>query len=220
MGQRAAWLAGLVALGAAGTPVLAAPSTHDVEFVSQFADACAAARTSFADNKAAAEGAGWVTVADNANPELGAIIGFSNQAAADIKANNGTFDSAVYQKPVDGRMHYLILSDALIDYGPRRQNILGCYLYDFDATAAPDPEAVTALVGAEPTASQVDEDVSSWQWNQPQKFAGVMDIYLTFVPDESQYKAQYGFSGLVLQLNTAIAAPTAIPGTEGAEVPQ
>lgn len=216
MGQRAALLAGLVALCATGTPALAAPPAYDVEFVGQFIDACIASRTSLADNKAAAEAAGWVTVADNANPELGSIIGFSNQAAADIRANNGEFDSAVYQKPVDGVMHYLIVSDALIGYGPARENILGCYLYDFDAATPPDPDAVTTLVGAEPTAYQIDEDVASWQWNAPQKFPGVMDIYLTYVPDGSQYQTQYGFSGLVLQLNTAVPNPTAIPGTEGA----
>lgn len=215
MGQRAALLAA-VALAATGTPALAAPSAYDVEFVSQFADACTAARTSFADNKAAVEAAGWTTVADNANPELGAIIGFSNQAAADIRANNGEFDSAVYEKSIDGAMHYLILSDALVSYGPRRENILGCYVYNFDVATAPNPAAVTALAGAEPTAYQVDDDVSSWQWNAPVKFAQVMDIYLTYVPDQSQYKTQYGFSGLVLQLNTAIPSPVAIPGTEGA----
>lgn len=215
MAQRAALLAA-VALVATGLPASAAPSAYDVEFVSQFADACTTARTTLADNKAAAEAAGWVTVADNANPELGSIIGFSNQAAADIRANNGEFDSAVYQKPVDGVMHYLIVSDALIGYGPARENILGCYLYGFDAVTPPDPDAVTALVGAEPTAYQIDEDVASWQWNAPQKFPGVMDIYLTYVPDGSQYQTQYGFSGLVLQLNTAVPNPTAIPGTEGA----
>jgi hypothetical protein len=205
---------GLLALLA--LPAQAAPSAYDVGFVSQFAEACTTARTSHADNKAAVEAAGWVTVADNAHPELGSIIGFSNQAAVDIRANNGEFESAVYQKPIGEVMHYLIVSDALIGYGPARENILGCYLYNFDSATQPDPEAVTVLTGVKPTAYQVDQDVASWQWNAPQKFAGVMDIYLTYVPEESQYRTQYGFSGVVLQLNTAVPNPTAIPGTEGA----
>lgn len=204
----------LVALLA--TPAAAAPSAYDVEFVSQFADACVAARTSFADSKAAAEAAGWTEAPPAANPELGAIIGFSNQAAADIKANNGTFDFAVLQKPIDGITHYLILSDALIGYGAGRQNIVGCYMYNFDAASAPDPEAVSALLGMTPTANQIDQDISSWQWNQPAKLAQALDVYLNFVPDESQYKSQYGFSGLVLQINTGIPSPTALPGQEGA----
>lgn len=215
MRQRAAWLAA-VALAATVSPALAAPSAYDFEFVSQFADACVSApRTSLADNKAAVAAAGWATVADNANPELGSIIGFSNQAANDIRANNGEFESAVFEKSIDGVMHYLIVSDALIGYGPARENILGCYLYNFDVATPPDPEAVTALVGEMPTASQSDEDVSSWQWNTPPKFTRVMDIYLTYVPDQSQYRTQYGFSGTVLLLNTAVPNPTAIPGTEG-----
>jgi hypothetical protein len=210
--MRALSALGLFALIA--TPAVAAPSAYDVEFVSQFSDACVAARTSFADNKAAAAAAGWVEAPPEANPELGAIIGFSNQAAADVKANNGSFDFAVFSKPVEGVAHYLILSDALIGYGARRENILGCYLYNFDATAAADPEAVSALIGATPDQNQVDQDVSSWQWSQPAKFAGVRDVYLTFVPDTSQYKTQYGFSGLVLQLNTSIPSPVALPGQE------
>jgi hypothetical protein len=197
-------------------PAFAAPSAYDVEFISQFADACVATRTGFADNRAAAEAAGWTDAPPAANPELGAIIGFSNQAAADIKANNGTFDFAVYARPIDGITHYLILSDALIGYGAGRQNIVGCYMYNFDAASAPDPEAVSALLGATPTASQIDQDISSWQWNRPAKLDRALDVYLNFVPDESQYKSQYGFSGLVLQINTGIPSPTAVPGQEGA----
>lgn len=210
--MRAASAFGIVVLLA--TPVMAAPSAYDTEFVSQFADACVTARTGFEANKAAVEAAGWVAVGEGANPELGAIIGYSNAAAADIRANNGTFDFVAYSKAIAGAEHYLILSDALVGYGPQRQNLLGCYMYNFDAAAATDPAAVTALVGAEPTQSQIDMHVSSWQWNAPAKLAGVLDVYLTFVPEVSQYKDQYGFAGLVLQLNTGIASPTAIPGTE------
>ena len=215
MGRGAAWLAGLVALGVAGTPVLAAPSADDATFVSAFEAACLEDRTGLPGARSVVEAAGWSSAVPDDDPELAALIGFSNAAANDIKMNNGEFDFAVYRKPFDGRTRYLILSDALIGYGPDRENILGCYLYDFDAATAPDPAAVSGLTGAEPTASQVDADVSSWQWNRPGKFPGAMDIYLTYVPDESQYKTQYGFSGLVLQLNTAIPNPTAIPGTEG-----
>jgi len=211
--MRSASVLGLVALVA--TPAIAAPSVYDVELIGQFAAACTTPRTSFADNKSAVEAAGWTVAPPEADPELGAIIGFSNQAAADIKSNNGSFDFAVYAKPIAGAEHYLILSDALIGYGPQRETILGCYLYNFDAVAPPDPEAVEALLGVPPTQSQIDMHVSSWQWNRPASLPNVMDVYLTFVPEVSQYKQQYGFSGLVLQLNTAIPNPTAIPGTEG-----
>jgi hypothetical protein len=196
----------------AASPAFAAPSAYDVELVSEFADACVAARTSFAANKTAAEAAGWAATTPDANAEFAAVIGFSDAAAADIRANNGKFDFATYAKPIDGITHYLILSDALIGYGAGRQNIVGCYMYNFDAAAAADPEAVTALLGAAPTQSQIDMHVSSWQWNKPEELAGVLDVYLTFVPEISQYKDQYGFSGLVLQLNTMIPSPTELPG--------
>ena len=206
----AAGLAGAAILAA--TTAIAAPSAYDVEFVSQFADACVAQRTSLEASKATAEAAGWSGVASDADPEFAAVIGFSNAAAADIRANHGTFDFATYAKSVDGVAHYLILSDALIGYGAERQNIVGCYMYNFDAAAAIDPAALDALLGAAPTESQIDTHVSSWQWNKPEKLPGTLDLFLTFVPEASQYRDQYGFSGLVLQLNTMIPSPTELPG--------
>lgn len=213
MGRGAAWLAGLVALGAAGTPAFAAPS-DDAAFVKVFEEACLKDRESFTGARSVVEAAGWAAAPPDANPELAALIGFSNAAANDIKMNNGEFDFAVYSKTIDGAARYLILSDALIGYGAGRQNIIGCYLYDFDAATAPEPEAVNALLGATPTANQADADISSWQWNQPAALPGTLDVYLTFVPEGSQYQSQYGFSGLVLQLNTAIPSPSPLPGTE------
>ena len=212
--QRAAWLAGLVALGAAGTPALAAPTAYDQALVSQFADVCLKDRMDFDGAKAAAEADGWATATSDANPELAALIAFSNAAANDIKMNNGEFDFAIYSKAAEGETRYLVLSNALTTPGQSQQSIVGCYLYDFDATVAPDPAAVDALLGTTPTAQQVDADVSSWQWNQPAALPGTLDVYLNYVPEGSQYQSQYGFSGLVLLINSATSSPSELPGTE------
>lgn len=214
MGQRAAWLAGLVALGAADMAALAAPSAYDTALVRQFAEVCLKDRTSLEGAKSAAVADGWSTAEADADPELAALIGFSNAAANDVKMNNGEFDFAIYGKPTDSGQRYLVLSSALTTPGNSRQNIVGCYLYDFDATTAPDPAAVDALLGAAPTAQQVDAEISSWQWNQPTSLPGALDVYLTYVPEGSQYQAQHGFAGLVLLINTAIASPSELPGAE------
>jgi hypothetical protein len=216
MGRRAAWLGGLAALCAAGTPALAAPSAYDTALVGQFADVCLKDRTSFDGAKAAAAADGWVSATSDANPELAALIAFSNAAANDIKMNNGEFDFAIYGKAADGATRYLVLSNALTMPGNARQSIVGCYLYDFEAATAPDPAAVDALLGTTPTAQQVDADVSSWQWHQPASLPGTLDVYLNYVPEGSQYQSQYGFSGLVLLINSAISSPSPLPGNEGA----
>jgi hypothetical protein len=210
--HRAALLAGTMALGAMGTPALAAPTAQDAAFVDQFAETCTRERTSFAATRALAEADGWVAASPGDNPELAALLAFSDAAAKDIELNNGEIEFAVMKKPVDGGMRYLILSDAMTTPGNARQNIVGCYLYDFDAVAAPDLAGLNALMGAEPTQAQVDADVSSWQWSMPATLPGTADVYLTFVPEESQYREQYGFSGLVLQLNTPTASPSELPG--------
>lgn len=215
MGQRAALLATLTALCAAGTPALAAPSAADTALVGQFAEVCLKDRMDFDGAKAAAEADGWTTATSDANPELAALIGFSNAAANDIKMNNGEFDFAIYGKTVEGATRYLVVSSAQTTPGQSQQSIVGCYLYDFDATVSPDPAAVTTLLGAEPTAQQVDADISSWQWNAPAALPGTLDVYLNYVPDGSQYQSQYGFSGLVLLINSATATPTPLPGAGG-----
>ena len=213
MGQRAALLAA-VALAATGTPALAAPSAYDTALVSQFAEVCLKDRMNYDGARAAAEADGWTTATADANPELAALIGFSNAAANDIKMNNGEFDFAIYGKTIDGAPRYLVVSNALTTPGNARQSIVGCYLYDFDATTSPDPAAVTALLGAEPTAQQVDADISSWQWNAPASLPGTLDVYLNYVPEGSQYQTQYGFSGLVLLINSGAASPSALPAAE------
>lgn len=200
----------LTAMALVVAPTLA--SERDAAFVAQFAETCTKERTSFAANKAWAEASGWAVASPDDNLELAALIAFSNAAANDIKLNNGEFEFGVYKKQVGADTRYLILSDATTTPGNARLNIVGCYLYDFDAVTAPDPKAVDALIGSGPTQFQVDADVSSWQWNLPASLPGTADVYLTFVPEESQYREQYGFSGLVMQLNTPIASPSELPG--------
>lgn len=215
MGQRAAWLAAVV-LGATGTPAFAAPTAADTALVGQFAEVCLKDRMNYDGAKAAAETDGWTTATADANPELAALIAFSNAAANDIKMNNGQFDFAIYGKTVDGATRYLVLSNAFTTPGNARQVIVGCYLYDFDATMAPDPEAVNTLLGATPTAQQVDADISSYQWYAPAALPGTLDVYLNYVPEGSQYQQQYGFSGLVLLINSGASSPSELPGADGA----
>jgi hypothetical protein len=203
-------------VGLLATPVMAAPTAADTALVSQFAEVCLKDRMNFDGAKAAAEADGWTTATSDANPELAALIAFSNAAANDIKMNNGEFDFAIYGKTVDGATRYLVLSNALTTPGNARQSIVGCYLYDFDATVAPDPEAVNTLLGATPTAQQVDADISSWQWSAPASLPGTIDVYLNYVPEGSQYQSQYNFSGLVLLINSGAASPSPLPGAEGA----
>lgn len=211
--MRLASMLGMAVLVA--TPALAAPSAADTALVSQFAGVCLKDRMNFDGARAAAEADGWTTATADANPELAALIGFSNAAANDIKMNNGEFDFAIYGKAIDGATRYLVVSNAQTTPGQSQQSIVGCYLYDFDATVSPDPAAVNTLLGAEPTAQQVDEDISSWQWNAPVALPGTLDVYLNYVPEGSQYQSQYGFSGLVLLINSATATPTPLPESTG-----
>lgn len=201
--QRAgAILAGLVgALGAA--PALAAPAQYDIAFVSEFADACVPQRLSYEGTKQTALGAGWAEVQRAANAELDAMMAISEAAAADPELA-AEFSYALYQKPIEGKPHFLVVSRTSAEIQPGdRMTLVGCYLYDFDAAQVIDPEPVTALIGNAIANSQTDMHVSGYVWGPPPAMARTMDTYLTFIPEVSQYKGEAGFSGLVLSFSTS-----------------
>lgn len=201
--QRAgAILAGLVvALGAA--PAIAAPAAYDIAFVAEFAEACVPQRLSFEGTKQTALGGGWAQVQRNANPELDVIMGISEAAAADPELQ-AEFSYVLYEKPIEGRPHYLVVSRTSAEIAPGdRLTLIGCYLYDFDAAQAIDPEPVTALIGNPIATSQTDMHVNGYAWGPPPAMARTMDTYLTFIPEVSQYKDEAGFTGLVLNFSTS-----------------
>ena len=206
-----ALFAGLV-VALSATPALAAPSAYDQAFVSAFADACIPGRLSYEATQQAAMAAGWVATDFGADPQLAIIETLSADVAKKLEPLKGKMVYTAYAKAIEGAPHYLVLSFA--DLGPAAVNeaVVGCFLYNFKAAASVDPEAVTALLGAPFADSQVDMHIASYSWAPPEKLPGTRETYLTFVPEVSQYEAQTGFSGQVLQFNTTVTSPTELPG--------
>lgn len=205
--QRAAQLAGVVAaLGVVlcAAPALAAPSAYDTAFVAAFADACIPGRLSYEATEAAVAKAGWVATQSSADPQLGIVEKLTDDVAKKLEPLKGRMVYAAYAKTIEGLPHFLVISFA--DLGPAAANesVVGCFLYNFNAVASVDPEAVTALMGAPVADSQVDEHIASYSWAASPTLPGTRETYLTFVPEVSQYKEQTGFSGQVLQFNTTV----------------
>lgn len=211
----ASLLAGLVAACAA-TPVLAAPTAYDIAFVSEFSEACVPQRLSYEGTQQQALAEGWQVAERTANAELDAMMAISEAAAKDPELFDASFDYKIFSKSIEGQPHFLLVSraGAAIEQGDDPWILIGCYLYNFDALAPIDPEPVTALIGKPIAHSQVDMHIASWLWGPPCPMPRTGDTYMTFIPEVSQYKAETGFSGLVLKFSTAEPDPgEVVPST-------
>jgi hypothetical protein len=207
---RAAALA--VSAVVAAFPAPAQDSTeYGQAFVDTFAAACVPERLSYPGTRANAEKLGWTAAERDAHPELAAMMAKMDEGALEAAEEmQGTFDYRIYAKPVADVPHYLIVSRATFlmeGFGeneePDEWVYIGCYLYNFEATAPIDPAPMSALTG-QPIAREVDQDgLVSYLWGPPCPMPRTGDSYLTFVSDESPHAAQTGFSGLMVKFETS-----------------
>lgn len=205
MQQGVAKLAALVALCATATPALAAPPAYDLAFVSAFEEACVPGRLTYAASKDAALAAGWSEIDRNSHTELAEVIAMGEQAAADPEYP-AEFELVVYGRTVDGLPHHLVISRVSMkieetDEHPFVQ--VGCYLYNFDATAPIDPAAVTALVGNPISHTREGQGATVHVWGPPCPMPRTGDTYLSFVAEGSELESQVPFTGVALNLSTS-----------------
>lgn len=208
----------LLACVAAPSAMATESADYGAAFVDAFATACVPERLSYAGTRANAEALGWITAERDAHPELMAMMSVMDSAAASAAEEmEGAFEHGLYTKPVADLPHYLVVSRASFNIGEPDDPLnpwvyVGCYLYNFDATAPIDPAPVSALTG-NAVAQQVDnEGLVSYVWGPPCPMPRTGDSYLTFIADNSPHAAQTGFSGLMLKFETSELDPgAAIP---------
>jgi len=192
------------ALVLCGSPALAVPA-YDIAFVSEFADACVPGRLGYQSTRDAAVAAGWAEVEPSVNAELAAIMARSETEATADPELPTVFAYTTFAKPIEGLDHYLVVSrsEITVTEGEDPWVLIGCYLYNMDASAPIDPEPVTALIGNPIAHSQIDMHITSYVWGPPCPMPRTGDTYMTFIPEVSQYREQVGISGLVLKFSTS-----------------
>ncbi len=197
-----------VALLLSGSAALAVPA-YDIAFVSEFADACVPGRLGYQSTLDAAAAAGWVAVEPGVNAEFAALMARSETEATSDPELPTEFVYTAFAKTIEAMQHHLVVSRSAITVteGEDPWVFIGCYLYNFDAAAAIDPEPVSALIGNPIAHSQVDMHITSYVWGPPCPMPRTGDTYMTFIPEVSQYKEQTGFSGLVLKFSTSEPDP-------------
>jgi hypothetical protein len=209
--------AAIAALALAASPALAeVPADYGQTFVDTFAAACVPERLSYPGTKANAEKLGWTVTERSAHPELSAMMAKMDEGAAEAAADmQGTFEFELYSKSVVDLPHYLVVArssfivDGLGKEGeePDPWVYIGCYLYNFDATAPIDPAPVTALTG-KPIASTVEDNgLVGYVWGPPCPMPRTGDTYMSFFADGSPHTASTGFSGLTIKFETSEPDP-------------
>jgi hypothetical protein len=186
------------------TPAMAAPGPYDVAFVEAFIDACAPQRQSYEGTQQAALASGWAPVEITANPELEQMmqVSLAGAAAAEFEIS---YLFKIFTRKIEAADHYLVVSrtSASTDASGDPTVLVGCYLYNFDAAAPVDPDAVTAAFDSPIINQQIDMHVGAWLWGAPPSMPGTGDVYMTFLPEMSHYREETGFTGLVLKFSTS-----------------
>lgn len=209
--QRSAALA-VAALALCAMPAHAgdAEVAYGEAFVGAFAATCVPERLSYPGTIATAEALGWVAAERTAHPELAAMMAKSEAAAAEAAEEmQGSFEQRLYALPIAAVTHYLVVSrSSFVVTDPEDPWVfIGCYLYNFDATAPIDPAPMTALLET-PISNSVDQDgLVAHVWGPPCPMPRTGDSYLSFVAEDSPHVAETGFSGLMIKFSTSEPDP-------------
>jgi hypothetical protein len=176
----------------------------DEDFLSAFAVACLDGYRDPAARAAAIDAAGWRPVADDADPMLARMLAISRRSLEQAEEEDGyTGRAAVYGRTGGVGGPYLVTTELNVpDDGEGAIDVLGCYLYDFEATGPLDPAPITARFGEAP--AEVEDQpgvIVSQSWNV-ESLEGVWELRSTFIPEGSPGVDVTGFSGRVLLLTT------------------
>jgi hypothetical protein len=199
----------------AGPALALEPPVYDQAFVDAFAEACVPGRLAYETTYAVALAAGWALVERDDHAELAAVMQKSDEALAAEDDMEMDFVGALFARDVAGARHHLSVTQStfVIEEGDDPWVMVGCHLYNFDATQPIDPTFVTAFVG-KPIANSVEQDgLTGHVWGPPCPMPRTADTYLSFVADGSSTAQAVGFSGLSMNFSTSTPDP-------GEEVPE
>jgi hypothetical protein len=196
-------------------PQPTAAADYGQAFVDAFAEACVPGRLTYDGTRETALAAGWAIVERTDHPELAAVM----QKSDEMLAADPEFDSDIVgvllARDVAGTRHHLSVTQLtfVIEEGDDPWVMVGCHLYNFDATAPIDPAHVSALL-EKPISNTMEQDgLLGHVWGPPCPMPRTSDTYLSFVADGTKMSDFTGFSGISMNFSTSTP-------DEGEEVPE
>lgn len=186
----------------ASFPVVAQTSGGGT-FVNAFGEACVPQRLSYDGTIEHARAIGWQDVGESHHPELEELTATADHEARVMARDDPDtiLKREQFMREIDGRAHYLIVTRV---HTPDIITLIGCYLYDFDASEAINPDAVSAFLGNPISRTVEDNGFLQHTWGPNYEARPrTLDTHLSFIAEGSPHVATTGFSGLVLKFQTS-----------------
>ena len=209
------WISALALVAAADVP----PPPTDPR-LEAFKAACVPHRQDLAKAAEALAADGWVRVADDDDPRLAAAMVVAREQGVDPELQMTT-DYSVWGRTRDGLRLHVVLSrmDAVIGETEdsdgdgvlqsweraRPWTMLGCGLWDFEATGQIDHAVMDAWVGAGPV-QVVDApgQIAGGTWNVFGMMPGTAEVHMGFIPEGGGMGIAPGFWGLSITMSSAL----------------
>lgn len=189
------------AAGLAAASPVHATAPDGAAFVATFAETCVPQRLSYPGTVAHAKSIGWTETGMSADPELEAVLSAADRETLEMGQEGWTFKRTALSREIGGRGLFLVVTRV---HAPDIITLIGCYLYDFAATAPIDPQAASDFAGM-PIAREIkDNGLVQFTWGPNLELRPrTLDTNLSFIADNSPHKQTTGFSGLVLKFETS-----------------
>ncbi len=190
--------AGLYALCAVMTgaaPVAAQPADPRLD---AFRDACVPGVRSFEKTEAAVAAAGWSEVAEDADPELAAVMKVGREMA-DYDDEVRLSGQSIYARAIDGATYYIVTHYVTSEWG----NYVSCHFYDFASERLIDPTLISGWLGEGPVTARNDPaTVIAQEWENPRKLPAVK-VAQTAVLAGSSVSEMVRFTGVSLLISAS-----------------
>jgi hypothetical protein len=194
----------LLAVTAALVPVLMESAYAHIPngpaFVGAFEKACVPERQSYRGTVANAQSVGWREIDAGTNEELDQVNAIADAALAKDGGSSWTLERTTLGAVIAGNPHFLVVTRL---EAPNIITLIGCSLYDFDATETIDPQIVSDFIGSPIEKTYKYATLVAHNWGTSPNLPGTFDTNLTFVGEESPNIEHTGFTGLVLKFDTS-----------------
>lgn len=170
------------------------------KFVAAFRQACVPGRLSYTAAREHVASVGWKEVEQGVDEDLSKLLQKSDKAVLEEAEKDWTYERTAFGGFIDGNPHFVVVTRV---HAPEIITLVGCYLYDFGATAPVDPQIVTDFLGVEPAETVEEKGMTGYTWGPSPKLPRTLDTYLFFITKGSPMRDASGFAGVLLKFETS-----------------
>ena len=169
-------------------------------FVNAFRQACVPQRLSYAATRDHVRSLGWKELEPTDDADLQKLLQKSDKAILEEADKGWTYERSAFGGFIGGDPHFVVVTRV---HAPEIITLIGCYLYDFGATAPVDPQLVTDFLGTPPGETIEEKGMTGYTWGPSPKLPRTLDTNLFFITKGSPMRDASGFAGVLLKFETS-----------------